>query len=48
MKKKLNELNEYKGKDGYDQLRTQIEMLLNGYAKVTKLAPAMTDILKDN
>lgn len=44
---KLGELEEFKGKDGYSNLHTQINMLLDGYKKVSKIAPSMTEMLKD-
>jgi DNA-binding transcriptional regulator GbsR (MarR family) len=44
---KLNELEEFRGKEGYNNLHIQINVLLNGFKKVMKLAPSMTDMLKD-
>ena len=44
---KLGELEEFKGKDGYNNLHTQINVLLDGYKKVMKIAPSMTEMVKD-
>jgi len=48
LKSKLDELEEFKGKIGYINLRTQINVILEGYKKVMKIAPLMTEILSDN
>ncbi|NVM46325.1 MAG: MarR family transcriptional regulator [Candidatus Lokiarchaeota archaeon] len=48
MENKLNELEEYKGKEGYKNLRTQLNVLLDGYKKVMKITPSMTKMLSDN
>lgn len=44
---KLDELEESKGKTGYINLHTQINVLLEGYKKVSKIAPSMTKVLRD-
>ena len=44
---KLDELEESKGKTGYKNLHTQISVLLDGYKKVSKIAPSMTKVLGD-
>jgi len=48
MENKLNELEEYKGKKGYANLRNQINVLLDGFKKVMEIAPSMTKILSEN
>jgi len=45
---KLNELEEFRAEDGYSNLRTQINVLLDGYKKVMKITPSMTKALIDN
>ena len=45
---KLSELEEFKDKDGYKNLHTQINVLLDGYNKVMKIVPSMTKVLRDN
>jgi DNA-binding transcriptional regulator GbsR (MarR family) len=42
---KLIELEEFKGEDGYQNLHTQINVLLNGFEKVMKIAPSLTKVL---
>ncbi|MFX1289255.1 MAG: MarR family transcriptional regulator, partial [Promethearchaeota archaeon] len=48
MENKLKELEEYKSKEGYKNLHTQINVLLDGFKKVMKVAPSMTKILSNN
>ncbi|MFX0048560.1 MAG: hypothetical protein ACFE8G_10390 [Candidatus Hermodarchaeota archaeon] len=48
MKIKLLELNEFNKKEGYTILHTQINVLLDGFEKVMKIAPTMTKILSEN
>jgi len=44
---KLNELEEFRGKEGYSNLQTQINVLLAGFKKVMKIAPSMTKLLSN-
>ena len=44
---KLNELDEFKDKEGYKNLRTQINVLLGGFNKVLKIAYSMVDTLSE-
>jgi DNA-binding transcriptional regulator GbsR (MarR family) len=48
MENKLSELNEFRGESGYDNLQTQINVLLDGFKKVIEIAPSMTKVLSDN
>ena len=44
---KLNELEEFRGKEGYSNLQTQINVLLAGFKRVMKIAPSMTKVLNN-
>ena len=44
---KITELKKYEGKEGYDKLRTQLNILLSGFDKVMKIAPSITEVFKD-
>jgi DNA-binding transcriptional regulator GbsR (MarR family) len=44
---KLNELEEYKDQEGYENLSTQINVVLEGYKKVMKITPTMTKVLSN-
>ena len=44
---KLNELEEFKDKEGFVNLRTQIKVLLGGFNKVLKIASTMVDTLNE-
>jgi len=44
---KLNELQNFRDKEGYNTLHTQINVLLKGYKKVMKIAPSMTKVLSN-
>ena len=45
---KLTELEEFRDKEGYYNLQTQINVLLAGFRKVMEIAPSMTKVLSDN
>ena len=44
---KLNELQNFRDREGYNTLHTQINVLLKGYKKVMKIVPSMTKVLSD-
>lgn len=44
---KLNELEEFRNKEGYTNLHTQINVLLSGLKKVFKMFPSITKTLSD-
>ncbi len=44
---KLNELDEYKDQEGYENLFTQLNVVLEGYKKVMQITPAMTKVLSN-
>ena len=45
---KLNELQNFRGKEGYNNLHTQINVLLKGFKKVMNIAPFLTKVLSNN
>jgi len=45
---KLNELDEYRDKEGYTNLHTQINVLLGGFNKVLKIASSMTEAFSED
>jgi len=47
MGNKLDELENFRAKKGYDNLHTQINVLLNGYKKVMKVTSSMTEVLRE-
>ena len=42
---KLNELDEFRNKEGYDNLHTQINVLLGGFNKVLSIASSMSETI---
>ena len=48
IKEKQSELSKFRNEEGYSTLFAQLNVLLDGFNKVMKIAPSLTKVLKDN